>query len=48
MLSTDRPGVPYRRRAVSCRYGMCQAAARSDFRPGYGPLQSESQKQERR
>ena len=24
--SVDRPGVPYRRRAVNCRYGMCQAS----------------------
>ena len=47
VLSTDRPGVPYRRRAVNCRYGMCQAGARSDFRPGYERLQSAFQEQER-
>ena len=39
--------VPYRRRAVDCRYGMCQAGAREYFRPGYGRLQSAFEEQER-
>ena len=43
MLST----VPYRRRAVHCRYGMCEAGARQYFRPGYGRLQSAFEEQER-
>ena len=32
--------VPYRRRAVDYRYGMCQAGAREYFRLGYGRPQS--------
>ena len=39
--------VPYRRRAVDCRYRMCQAGAREFFRPGYGRLQSAFEEQER-
>ena len=41
MLST----VPYRRRAVDCRYGMCQAGAREYFRPGCGRVQSAFQEE---
>ena len=48
MSSVDRPGVPYHRRAVNCRYKMCQAVARSNFRPGYRRLQSAFQQQQRR
>ena len=44
--STNRQGVPYRRRAVNCRYGMCYAGARSDFCPGYWRLLSVLQEQE--
>ena len=43
MLST----VPYRRRAVDCRYGMRQACAREYFLPGYERLQSAFKEQER-
>ena len=43
MLST----VPYRRRAVDCRYGMFQAGAREYFHPGCGRLQSKFEEQER-
>ena len=39
--------VPYRRRAVDCRYGLCQAGARESFRSGYGRLQSAFEEQER-
>ena len=38
MLST----VPYRRRAVDCRYGMCQAGAREHFRPVVGGSKAHS------
>ena len=38
--------VPHRRRAVDCRYGMCQAGTRRYFRPGYGRLQSAFEEQE--
>ena len=43
MLST----VPYRRRAVDCRYGMCQVDARVYSRPGFGWLQSAFEEQKR-
>ena len=39
--------VPYRRRTVNRRYGMCRAGARECFRPGYGRLQSTFEEQER-
>ena len=45
--STDRPGVPYRRRAVNFRYGNCQAGTRQDVRPGYERPQRVFQEQER-
>ena len=41
MLST----VPYRRRAVDCRYGMCQVGSREYFHPGYGRLQGAFEEQ---
>ena len=43
MLST----VLYRRRAIDCRYGMCQVGARVYFRPRCGRLQSAFDEQER-
>ena len=39
------PTLPYSRRAVDCRYGMCQAGTREYFRPGckrpYGAFEKE-------
>ena len=40
VILTDRPNVPYRRRVVSCRYGMCQTGARYNFCPCFRRLQS--------
>ena len=40
--------VLYRRRAVDCRCGMCQAGARENILPGYGRLQRAFEEQERR
>ena len=44
---TVLPTVPYRRRAVDCRYGMCHVGARACFRPGCGRLKIVFEEQER-
>ena len=46
MRPTDRSGVPYRRRAVNCQFGMYQAVARLSFRLGCGKHQIAIQEQE--
>ena len=47
VLSSDGPGVPYRRRAVFFRFEKDLAGVRSDFRSGRGQPHDAFQEQQR-